>query len=48
MDESSLHVAVDESSLKLWHYRFSHLGMDNIVKLVNDKLVEGMDNAIDL
>ena len=40
-------VVVDESSLKLWHYQFSHLGMDNIVKLVNNKLVEGMDNAID-
>ena len=37
---------MDESSLKLWHYRLGHLGTDNIVKLVNDKLAEGMDNAI--
>ena len=45
--DEHVHVAMDESSLKLWHYRLGHLGIDNIVKLVNNKLVEGMDNAID-
>ena len=44
--DEHVHSAMDESSLKLWHYRLGHLGMDNTVKLVNDKLVEGMDNAI--
>ena len=46
--EEHVNIAMDESSLKLWHYRFGHLGMENIMKLVNDKLVEGMDNATDL
>ena len=38
---------MDELSLKLWRYRFGHLGMNNMVKLVNDKLVERIENAID-
>ena len=41
--DKHVHVAMDESRLKLWNYRLGHLGMDNIVKLVNDKLVQGMD-----
>ena len=45
--DEHVNVAMDEPSLKLWHYRFGHLGMDNIVKLVNNKMVEGMDNATD-
>ena len=31
-----------ESSLELWHYRFGHLGMDNVKKLKHDNLVDGM------
>ena len=45
--DEHVNVAMDESSLKLWHYRFCHLGMDNIMKVVNNKMVEGMDNATD-
>ncbi len=30
---------------ELWHCRFGHLGMDNISKLLNENMVEGMSNA---
>ena len=39
--------AMDSSSLKLWHYRFGHLGIDHNMKLVNGKMLEGMDNAVE-
>ena len=32
---------------ELWHCRFGHLGMDNISKLLNENMVEGMSNARD-
>ncbi len=34
-------------SKELWHCRFGHLGMDNISKLLNENMVEGMSNARD-
>ena len=40
-------IGMDESSLKLWHYWFCYLGMDNVMKLVNGKMVQRMDNASD-
>ena len=45
--DEHVNIVMDESSLKLWHYRFGHLGMDNIMKVVNNKMVEGMDNVTD-
>ncbi len=30
---------------ELWHCRFGHLGMDNISKLLNENMVEGMSNC---
>ena len=46
--DEHVNVAMDLWTMsKLWHYRFRHLGLDNNMKLVNGKMVEGMDNAVD-
>lgn len=36
-------IAKEDSKLHLWHLRYGHLGTNNVVKLFNDKMVEGMD-----
>jgi hypothetical protein len=40
-----VNVASEESDLYLWHCRYGHLEMDNVVKLANGDMVKGMDNV---
>ena len=41
-----MNVAKD-SNLKLWHYRYGHLGMDGVKKLTKGDMVVGMDGTTD-
>jgi hypothetical protein len=45
--DEHVHIAKEDSNLELWHYRFGHLGMHNVNKLMNDDMVEGMDSVND-
>ena len=45
--EEYVNVAKNNPNMELWHCRFGHLGMDNISKLLNENMVEGMSNAKD-
>ena len=47
VQNEEVNIAKDESNLKLWHYRYGHLGMDYVSKLINDKMVTGMDTVHD-
>ena len=42
VEEEHVNIA-KESDLQLRHCRFCHLGMDNVTKLMNNKMVDGMD-----
>ncbi len=42
-----INVVKEEPDVHLWRCRFGHLGMDNMSKLINGKMVEGMNNARD-
>ncbi len=43
--DEHVYIAKEDSNLELWHYRFGHLGMHNVNKLMNDDMVEGMDSV---
>ena len=43
--EEHVNVASEESDLYLWHCRYGHLGMDNVVKLANGDMVKRMDHV---
>ncbi len=45
--DEHVHIAKEDSNLELWHYRFGHLGMHNVNKLMNDDMVKGMDSVND-
>ena len=47
VQNEEVNIAKDESNLKLWQCRYGHLGMDYISKLINDKMVTGMDTVHD-
>lgn len=42
VSDEHINIAKDEIDIHLWHNRFGHLGMDNVEKLMKDKMVEGM------
>ncbi|CAB4038208.1 Retrovirus-related Pol poly from transposon TNT 1-94 [Paramuricea clavata] len=42
-----VNIAKEDSNLKLWHYRYGHLGMDNVNKLMKGEMVQGMDCVMD-
>ena len=43
-----VNIAKEHSNLKLWHYRYGHLGMDNVnIKLMKGEMVQGMDRVMD-
>lgn len=37
-----LNVARGDADMQLWHCRFGHVGMDNMSKVVKNKMVHGM------
>ena len=42
-----INMTKKDYNLKLWHYRYGHLGMDSVTKLMKDDMVVGMDNTTD-
>ncbi len=42
-----INVAKEEPDIHLWHCRFGHLGMENMSKLINGKMVAGINDARD-
>ena len=48
ISEEYVNVAKNNLNLELWHRRFGHLGMDNIFKLLNENMVEGMSRDADV
>ena len=46
-EKEDVNVAKEESNLNLWHCRFGHLGMENISKLMNGNMVDGMKTTTD-
>ena len=47
VSEEYVNVAKNNPNMELWHCRFGHLGMDNISKLINENMVEGMSSTKD-
>ena len=47
VSEEYVNVAKNNPNMELWHCRFGHLGMDNISKLINENIVEGMSSIED-
>ena len=45
--DEQVNVAERSSSLQLWHYRLGHLGMDNVNKMMNEQMVDGMNSVND-
>jgi hypothetical protein len=45
--EEYVNVVKSDPNMELWHCRFGHLGMDNVSKLLNSRMVEGMSGAKD-
>ena len=43
-ENETINIAQKDSNLKLWHYRFGHLGMDNVKRLMKDEMVDGMSS----
>ena len=41
----NINMAKKDSNLKLWHYRYGHLGMDSVTKLMKDDMVVGMNTT---
>ena len=46
-EKEDVNVAKEESNLNLWHCRFGHLGMENISKLMDGNMVDGMKTTTD-
>jgi hypothetical protein len=42
-----INVAKEESDMHLWHCRFGHLGIDDVSKLANNNMVNGMNDVGD-
>lgn len=42
-----VNVAKKDSDLRLWHYRYGHLGMDSVTKLMKKDMVVGMNDTTD-
>ena len=40
-----VNVAKEDPNLHLWHCRFGHLGVDNLTKLINENMVDGMNTT---
>ena len=47
ISEEYVNVAKNNLNIELWHCRFGHTGMDNISKLINENMVEGMSSTKD-
>ena len=47
--DEHVHIAKrnSNSNVELWHYRFGHLGMHNVNKLMDGDMVKGMDSVND-
>ena len=45
--KEDVNIAKEESNLNLWHCRFGHLGMENISKLIDGNMVDGMKTTKD-
>ena len=46
-EKEYVNIAIEESNLNLWHCRFGHLGMENISKLIDGDMVDGMKTTKD-
>ena len=46
-EKEDVNIAKEESNLNLWHCRFGHLGMENISKLIDGNMVDGMKTTKD-
>ena len=46
-EKEDANIAKEESNLNLWHCRFGHLGMENISKLIDGNMVDGMKTTKD-
>ena len=40
-----VNVAKEDPNLHLWYRRFGHLGVDNLTKLINENMVDGMNTT---
>ena len=47
ISEEYVNVMKNNPNMELWHCRFGHLGMNNISKLLDENMVEGMSNVKD-
>ena len=45
--DEQVNRAERSSHLQLWHYRLSHLGMDNVNKMMNEQMVDVVNRVSD-
>ena len=41
--KNSINISMQNNSQDIWHRRFGHLGIQNLRKLANEKMVDGLD-----